>query len=144
MGKDSQDDAADAELGRSISDWLTGQVFDSQLQSAAAGDLLPGLPTEPRAFRDLRPPYHRAPPWMVTVFPAAADGRLSEPDLAVIGEHPDALALRISGLDQAGFESVAARYGARFLAIELEHCPLIADLRPLEDLPGLRLAKYLP
>jgi hypothetical protein len=80
---------------------------------------------------------------MVKVSPEVMDGRLDESDLAVIGERPDAVALRISGLEQAGFESLVTRYGRQFLAIEFMHCPLIADLTPLEDLPGLRLVDFL-
>lgn len=48
----------------------------------------------------------------------------------------------ISGLDQATFEYLIARYGAQFLAIEFWKCPRIADLSPLEELPGLRLAGF--
>jgi hypothetical protein len=61
---------------------------------------------------------------------------------ALVAEHPDATALMISGLDQAAFEYLIARYGAQFLAIEFWKCPRIADLSPLEDLPGLRLAQF--
>jgi hypothetical protein len=140
MDKDPADDAADAELDRSIGDWLTEQVFGAELESVVIDDRFTELPSEPRIFGDLRPPYHPYPPWMVRIRPKIRGGRLDQSDLAVIAERPDALALRVSGLDQAGLESLASRYGGQFLAIELEHCPLIADLTPLEDLPGLRLA----
>ena len=139
VDKNSQDDAADAELDRSIGDWLTEQVFSVQLESVVIDDRFERQPSEPRAFGDLRPPNHGYPPWMVSISPEVHDGHLDESGLEVIGERPDATALRVSGLDQAGFERLAARYGAQFLAIEVEHCPLIADLSPLEDLPGLRL-----
>lgn len=88
---------------------------------------------DPRRFIDLYPPYDGYWPWML---------RLDWPEdqpLAVIGEHPDAVALWISGLDQASFEKVITRYGSQFLALHLDKCPRITDLSPLEDLPRLRL-----
>ncbi len=139
MDTDSPDDAADVEESQIIGDWLTEQIFDAQLESVVIDDRFAEMPSEPKTLDDLRPPYHPVPPWKVTVLPKDLPGRLTAADIAVISERPDAIALRISKLDQAGFENMVARYGKQFLAIELEHCPLIADLSPLEDLPGLRL-----
>jgi hypothetical protein len=101
------------------------------------------LPSEPTVLRDLRPPYHACPPSMVKVSPEVINGRLDESDLAVIRERPDAVALRISSLEQAGYETLVTCYGRQFLAIEFMPCPLIVDLTPLEDLPGLRLVDFL-
>jgi hypothetical protein len=39
MSEDSEHDAADAELARDISDWLTAQVFDVELETATVNDL---------------------------------------------------------------------------------------------------------
>jgi hypothetical protein len=72
----------------------------------------------------------------------AGGGRLREAELDVIARQPDATALVISGLDQETFEYLITRYGAQFLAIEFWKCPRIADLSPLEELPGLRLARF--
>lgn len=76
------------------------------------------------------------------VLPQIGGGRLDESHLTAIGEHASARALRISGLDQATFESLVARYGKQFSAIEFWKCPRIADLSPLEDLPDLQLVAF--
>ena len=62
--------------------------------------------------------------------PEGDGNRLDESQLAVIGEHPKARALRISRLDQATFERLVTGYGTQFSAIEFEKCPRIADLSP--------------
>jgi hypothetical protein len=100
----------------------------------------PVIPPDPRRFSDLRPPYDGYWPWMLRLDAEEdARGRLTQQQLASIGERPDALALWVNGLDQASFEQVITRYGKQFLAIELDKCPRITDLSPLEDLPRLRL-----
>lgn len=101
------------------------------------------MPSEPRTFRDLHPPYHPQPPWVLNlILPEIGGGRFDESQLAVIAEHPNALALRISGLDQVTFENMVTGYGAQFLAIDFFKCPRMADLSPLEDLPDLRLVDF--
>jgi hypothetical protein len=74
--------------------------------------------------------------------PEGDSNRLDESQLAVIGEHPNAQALRIGGLGQAAFERLVTDYGTQFSAIEFEKCPRIADLSPLEDLPDLQLVSF--
>lgn len=137
MDKDAPGNAAD--VSQIIGDWLTEQIFEAQLESVVIDDRFAEPPAEPRTLNDLRPPYHPVPPWNVTIHPKDHNGRLTASDIDVISERPDALAVRVSRLDQAGFEALIARYGSQFVAIELEHCPLITDLTPLEDLPDLRL-----
>lgn len=140
MDENSERDASEADLTRQVGDQLPAEVFDLQLATADVDQLVAEVPSQPRTFRDLRPPYRGLPPWVLNLrnaFGEPFDGsRLEE-----IGEHPDALALEISGLDQATFERLVAGYGAQFLSIELSKCPRIADLSPLEDLPDLRLVQ---
>ena len=108
--------------------------------AAVAHGLHVDMPPGPWCFSDLRPPCDGYWPWMLRLdLPDDARGRIGEQQLAVIGEHPDALALWVSGLDQASFEKVITRYGKQFLALDLDKCPRITDLSPLEDLRRLRL-----
>jgi hypothetical protein len=139
---DSEHGATDAELARRIDDWLTAQVFEDELETVVIDDSFAEMPSEPRSLRDLHPAYHGDPPWLMTVSPEIGGRRLDESQLAVIGEHPGARALRIDWLDQATFERFVSVYGAQFLAIEFSKCPRIADLSPLEDLPDLRLVEF--
>lgn len=98
---------------------------------------------EPNSLLDLRRKRRGDPPWLVNlVLPEIGGGRLDESHLTTIGENASARALRISGLDQATFESLVARYGTQFSAIEFWKCPRIADLSPLEDLPDLQLVAF--
>src|SRR5262245_19961887 len=98
---------------------MAEQVFQAQLEDIVPDDLIRKMPSEPRCFSDLRPPYQGLPPWLVwMVAPELSGGRLTEKQLADIGEHPDALALTISGLNQATFETLITRYGRQFRAIE--------------------------
>ena len=131
------------QLTRQIADWLTQQVFQAQLEDVVPDDLVREMPSEPKRFSDLRPPYQGRPPWLIRmILPELTGGRMTEKQLAAIGERPDALALTISGLNQATFETLIATYGSQFLAIEFFKCPRITDLSPLEDLPQLRLANF--
>src|SRR5215469_7228166 len=98
---------------------------------------VPGDPFRAEALRDLRVAYP-PPPWHLRVLPEGEGNRVDESQLTVIGDHLNARALRISGLDQATFERLIVRYGAQFSAVEFAKCPRIADLRPLEDLPDLQ------
>jgi len=142
-GPDSAPDEPHAELTRQIRDWITEQIFAAQLEDVVADDLVREMPSEPRRFSDLVPPYRGSPPWLLSlVMPELSGGRITEKQLAVIGEHPGALALTISGLNQANFEKLITGYGRQFLAIDFFKCPRIADLTPLEDLPDLRLAAF--
>jgi len=98
---------------------------------------------EPDSLLDLRRKNRADPSWLVNlVLPEIGGGRFDESHLAAISENPRARALRISGLDQAAFESLVARYGTQFSAIEFWKCPRIADLSPLEDLPDLQLVAF--
>jgi hypothetical protein len=143
VSDDTEHDAADAELARNIGDWITELVFDVELETATIDDIGREMVSEPRTFRDLNPPYHPRPPWVLSlILPEIGGGRFDESQLAVIAEHPNALALRISGLDQTTFERLVAGYGRQFLAIEFFKCPRIEDLSPLEDLPDLRLVDF--
>jgi hypothetical protein len=87
VDKDSPDDAEDAELGRSIGNWLTRQVFDLELDSVVIDDRSAEPPSEPRTFRDLRPPHHPPPAWMMRIYPETEEGRPGEPELAPV--NPD-------------------------------------------------------
>jgi hypothetical protein len=136
------DATGDDELARRIGDWITTTVFEAELETAAIDDAFAEAPSEPKKLRDLRPAYHRAPRWLLRISPKADERRLDESQLTVISEHPRARALRITGLNQATFERLIIGYGRQFTAIELEKCPLIADLSPLEDLPGLELVTF--
>jgi len=101
------------------------------------------MTSEPKSLLDLRRKYDVDPPWLVNlVLPEIGGGRLGLTHLAVIGDNPSAWALRISGLDQATFESLVAGYGGQFSAIDFWKCPRIADLSPLEDLPDLQLVAF--
>jgi hypothetical protein len=132
------------EVTRQVRDWITEQVFQAELDGVVVGDLAREMPSEPRCFRDVHPAYRGVPPWLLQVLPEAggSGGRMTERELDVIGERPDALAVRLGGLDQAVFERFVSRYGRQFLAIDFYKCPLITDLSPLEDLPGLRLVEF--
>lgn len=98
---------------------------------------------EPGTLRDLHRARRNAAPWLVDlVLPQIGGGRLDPSDLAAIDADPGAKALRVSGLDQGTFEELVARHGERFSAIHFWKCPRIADLTPLEHLPGLRLVSF--
>jgi len=141
-----EDPAADEShegLTHQIADWITEQVFQAELEDVIIDDLVREVPPEPRRFDDLHPAYQDRPPWVLwMVLPEIGGGRMTQKELAVIDEHPDALALTISGLDQASFESLITRHGRQFLALNFFKCPRIADLSPLEDLPDLRLVDF--
>lgn len=85
-----------------------------------------------------------APRWLLNlVLPEIDGGRFTVADVAGVEVPASAAALRISGLDQASFESLVTQLGSRFRAIEFWKCPRIADLSPLEDLPHLRFGLVL-
>jgi hypothetical protein len=132
------------DVTRQVRDWIVEQVFQAELEGVVVEDLAREMASEPVCFRDVHPPYRGVPPWRLQVLPetGGGGGRMTERELDVIGERPDALAVRIGGLDQAIFERFVTRYGRQFLAIDFYKCPLIADLSPLEDLPGLRLVEF--
>jgi hypothetical protein len=143
LGQDSAPDDSYDGLTRRVGDWIAEQVFQVQLEDVAVEDLAGEMPAEPRRFRDLSPPYQGVPPWLLLLVQSEiGGGRATETDLAAIDDRPDALALRVSGLDQATFETLITRYGTQFLAIDFFKCPRITDLSPLEDLPGLRLVEF--
>ena len=71
------------------------------------------------------------------VLPEVGGGTMSADKLATIEERPDATGLRVSGLDQASFESFVKRYGAQFTGIYFWKCPRISDFSPIEHLPNL-------
>ena len=74
-------------------------------------------------------------PWHVKFVQAEiGGGRISSDALSVLDRHPDAVALTVSGLDQASFEALVERHGARFSALHFWKCPRLADLSPLERL----------
>ena len=101
------------------------------------------MASEPNSLLDLRRKNRTDPPWLVNlVLPEIGGGCFDESHLAAIVENPSARALRISGLDQATFESLVVRYGPQFSAIEFWKCPRIADLSPLEELPDLQLVAF--
>jgi hypothetical protein len=119
-----------------------GYVRLAVLGCAVRGELAKMAP-EPNSLLGLRRKDWADSAWLVNlVMPKIGGGRLDESHLAAIGENPSARALRISGLDQATFERLVARYGPQFSAIEFWKCPRIADLSPLEDLPDLQLVAF--
>lgn len=80
------------------------------------------------------------PDWRVDLIqPEIGGGRLAAGDLDAISLQPDATALRVSGLDQATFETLVERHGRQFTALHLWKCPRIQDFSPLESLPDLTL-----
>lgn len=82
-------------------------------------------------------------PWLVDLtLPDVGGGHFDPADLSAIDDHPTANALRISGLNQEGFERVVSDHGQRFSAIHFWKCPRIEDLSALETLPGLRLVSF--
>jgi len=76
------------------------------------------------------------------VQPELNGGKLAAEQLCAIEAKPEATTLRISGLDQDTFETLVADYGRQFSTIEFWKCPRIADLTPLEGLPGLSSAIF--
>ncbi len=62
---------------------------------------------------------------------------MSTEELSVIENQPNAIALRVSGLDQTTFEFLIENYGSQFTGIQFWKCPRIADFSALEDLPQL-------
>ena len=80
------------------------------------------------------------PAWRVDlILPAIGGGRLAVSDLDAISLQPEATALRVSGLDQATFETLVEQHGQQFTAIHFWKCPHIQDFSALED-PSLEPA----
>lgn len=117
------------------------------------------MSSEPMSLLDLDD-WRSGPSWLLTVVlpgpgrgpqpgrlrtaeaPGRGRGRSSAPPMEAIAEHPDARVLRICGLDQAAFERLVVGYGSQFSAIIFHGCQRVADLSPLEELPGLRLVSW--
>ena len=112
----------DAGLARRVADWLTEQFFAVELEDLVIDERFAEMPAEPKRLADRRVAY--PPPWHLRVMPKGDGNRLDTSQLEVIGEHPDARALRIGGLDQATFER------------------LVASLEPLAALGGLRALAF--
>lgn len=103
------------------------------------------MSSEPASLLDLDN-WRSRPSWLLTVDaneqPGPGADRSGGSPMEVIAENPGARALRICGLDQAAFEHLAAGYGSQFSAIIFHGCQRVADLSPLEDLPGLQLVSW--
>lgn len=100
------------------------------------------MSAEPVSLHELDT-WRSGPSWLLTVvMPGAGGGRFDESPEEVIAEYPDARALRVCGLDQAAFERLIAGHCGQFSAIIFHGCQRVADLSPLEDLPGLRLVSW--
>ena len=56
------------------------------------------------------------PNWRVDLLPAKGDRKLTESDLGEIARHPDAVGIRVMGLDQTMFERFVSRYPGSFIA----------------------------
>ncbi|WP_426297752.1 hypothetical protein [Arthrobacter sp. R-11] len=97
----------------------------------------------PKDLLELRRAGEAKPKWFLDfVQPQIGGGKFDPRHLSKIEGHPDATALRISGLDQAVFERLISSYGKQFTAVEFWKCPRIEDLTPLEDLSGLRMVSF--
>ena len=97
----------------------------------------------PKNLLELRWAGDAQPLWFLDlVQPQIGGGKFDPGHLLKIEAHPEATALRISGLDQAVFERLVSSYGRQFTAIEFWKCPRIEDLTPLEDLSGLRMVSF--
>lgn len=76
--------------------------------------------------------------WHIRIAPLDTERtKLLPAELSAIADHPEVSALTVMGLHQAEFETLVRTYGAQFTGIQFWKCPRIADLSPLEDLPGL-------
>ena len=97
-------------------------------------------PPPPSNLEELTLARATNPAWRVDLMlKEVGGGRLSESALQAIETQPQATALRVSGLDQATFETLVHRHGQQFTAIQLWKCPRIEDFSALEDLPNLAL-----
>lgn len=78
-------------------------------------------------------------PWLLDLrLPETNGGSFDIAELRSIELAPEIIALRISGLDQPGFETVIERHGQQLRGLCLWKCPRIVDFTPLEDLEHLR------
>lgn len=97
----------------------------------------------PGSLKDLHAARSSRDSWLVDlVQPEVGGGRIDTSALAAMNERPHATALRVSGLDQATFETLVARLDVRISAVHFWKCPRITDLTPLESLPQLRLVSF--
>lgn len=97
----------------------------------------------PRDLLELRRASDTQPPWYLDLAQPEIGGGGPDPSkFSAIAEKPSAVALRVSGLDQAGFEQLISSHGTQFQAIEFWKCPRLEDLTPLEDLPELRMVSF--
>lgn len=129
-------DGRDVDRARSKLARRVGRVREAVL---LAGDGPGGHPLNLDELNSASP----ADPQVVDlVLPEIGGGRLSPSELAKVELHPDATALRVSGLEQPTFELLVARYGAQFSSISFWKCPRVEDLSPLEDLPQLTHVAY--
>ncbi len=67
------------------------------------------------------------------VLPDIGGGKLSPGELAKVEQRPNAVVLRVSGLQQQTFEMLVERCGRQFPAIHSWKCPRVADLSAIED-----------
>lgn len=97
--------------------------------------------TRPESLDELLLRGDAAPqPWLVDLTRLdQASACLGSAALAAVDAAPPAAALRVAGLDQAGFAALVQRLDARFTAIHLCKCPRVEDLSPLEAMPQLTL-----
>src|SRR5262249_45453215 len=65
----------------------------------------------------------QCPPWRLNLCKRElSGGKTTVADLAAIDDHPQAVDLMISGLDQSSFDTLVTRYGQRFRGIYFFKC----------------------
>jgi hypothetical protein len=83
-------------------------------------------------------PPDRQPPWHARLMQKELNGgKVTIAEIDRLEDSPRATALTISGLEDRTLAHLVRRFGSRFTAIHFWKCPRIADLSPLEDMPGL-------
>jgi hypothetical protein len=92
-------------------------------------------------LRQLRT-HHRPesrPPWHAVLMQQPLNGgKVSIAEIDALAEQPQATALTISGLEDKTLAHLVRRFGSQFTAVHFWKCPRVADLSPLEDMPGLK------
>jgi len=97
-------------------------------------------PLPPSNLKELTVARAKNPIWRVDLMLRdIGGGRLAVRDLDAISRQPEATVLRVSGLDQATFETLVEQHGPQFTAIQFWKCPRVQDFSPLESLPDLAL-----